>query len=64
MTSIVELSSQDMSAHEIEGPQVGVDLDEVDMFKQQAAKTAMANYGGRNVEVDAKKFEVFPHGGL
>lgn len=64
MTSIVELSSQDMSAHEIEGPQVGVDLDEVGVFKQQAAKTAMANYGGRNVEVDAQKFEVFPHGGL
>ena len=34
MTSILELSSQDVSAHEIEGPRVGVDLDEVDMFRQ------------------------------
>ena len=34
MTSILELSSQDVSAQEIEGPRVGVDLDEVDMFKQ------------------------------
>ena len=57
MTSILELSSQDISAHEIDGPRVGVDLDEVDVIKQQAANTAMAFNRQQDVEV-------FPYGGM
>ena len=57
MTEFVELSGHDMSAHEIEGPQRGVDLNGVAAIKQQAAKTAMAFGSNRNVEI-------FPHGGL
>jgi len=57
MTEFVELSSQDMSAHEIEGPQRKVDLKREAAIKQQAARTAMAFGNQRNVEV-------FPHGGL
>ena len=57
MTSILELSSQYISAHEIDGPRLGVDLDEVDVIKQQAANTAKAINRQQNVEV-------FPFGGM
>ena len=45
MTSILELSSQDISAREIDGPRVGADLDEVDVIKQEAVATAVAVRG-------------------
>ena len=40
MSCIFELSDQDISAKEIDGSHPEVGLNEVDMIKQQAAKTA------------------------
>ena len=40
MSCIFELSDQDISAKEIDGSKPEVGLNEVDMIKQQAAKTA------------------------